>query len=109
MRYQTEWRIVSAAYFTVAGSILISGLSLPARSIWYVVCAWLFLGTAIAWAWRPPVAARLSIGPVLVLAGLFRYCSAPGDWLFLAGVLGIAAFFIIKTFRSYPSPKSIWH
>ena len=106
MRFQTEWRIASAAYFTVAGSVLISGLSLPARSVWYLVSAWLFLGTAIAWAWRPPVAARLSIGPVLVLAGLFRYCSAPGDWLFLGGVLGVAVFFIIKTLRSYPAPKS---
>ena len=69
-------------------------LSLSARSVWYVVCARLFLGTAIAWAWRPSVAVRLSIGPVLVLAYLFRYCISPGDWLFLAGVLGIAAFFI---------------
>jgi hypothetical protein len=41
------------------------------------------------------------------LAGLFRYCSAPGDWLFLGGVLGIAVFFIVKTLRSYPAPKSI--
>jgi hypothetical protein len=65
----------------------------------------LFLGSAIFWAWRPPVAARVSIAPVLVLAGLFRYCSSPGDWLFLGGILGIAAFFIIKTFRSYPAPK----
>jgi hypothetical protein len=107
MRYQTEWRIASATYFTVAGSILISGLSLSAPSAWYVVCSWLFLGSAVAWAWRPAVAARLSIGPVLVLACLFRYCSSPGDWLFLGGVLGIAAFFIINTFRSYPASKSI--
>jgi hypothetical protein len=107
MRYQTEWRIASASYFTVAGSILISGLSLPDRGVWYLVSAWLFLGTAIAWAWRPPVAARLSIGPVVVLAFLFRYCSAPADWLFLGGVLGIAVFFIAKTLRSYSVPKPV--
>jgi hypothetical protein len=107
MKYQTEWRIASAAYFTIAGSILVSGLSLGASSALYPVAAWLFFATAIAWAWRPTVAARLSIGPVVVLAFLFRYCSTPGDWLFLGGVLGIAAFFIIKTFRSYPAPKSV--
>jgi hypothetical protein len=106
MKYPTEWRIASAAYFTVAGAVLISGMSLTAPSAWYVVSAWLFFGCAIAWAWRPAIAARLSIAPVLVLAGLFRYCSAAGDWLFLGGVLGIAVFFIIKTFRSYPAPKS---
>ncbi len=107
MKYQTEWRILSAAYFTIAGSNLISGLSLGAPSLWYPVCAWLFLLSAVAWAWRPIVAARLSIGPVVVLAFLFRYCSSAGDWLFLGGVLGIAAFFIIKTLRSYPPPKSV--
>ena len=106
MTYPTEWRIASATYFTVAGSILISGLSLTAPSVWYVVSAWLFLASAIAWAWRPVVAARLSIVPVLFLAGLFRYCTSAGDWLFLGGVLGIAVFFIIKTFRSYPAAKS---
>ena len=106
MKYPTEWRIASAIYFTLAGSVLLSGLSLTAPSAWYVVSAWLFFGSAIAWAWRPVVAARLSIGPVLVLAGLFRYCTAAGDTLFLGGVLGIAVFFIIKTFRSYPAPKS---
>jgi hypothetical protein len=105
--YQAEWRIASTIYFIVAGSILISGLSLAAPSVWYLVCAWLFLGSAIAWAWRPVVAARLSIGPVLVLAGLFRYCSSAGDTLFLGGVLGIAAFFIIKTFLSYGSQQSL--
>jgi hypothetical protein len=56
--------------------------------------------------WRPVVAARLSIVPVLFLAGLFKYCTSAGDTLFLGGVLGIAAFFIIKTFRSYSAPKS---
>jgi len=105
MRYRSEWRILSAGYFLVAGAILIDGLSLAAPHVWYVVFAWLFLACAVAWAWRPPVAAGLSIAPVLGLAGLFRYCHSPEDWLFLAGILGIASFFIFKTFRSYDSPK----
>ena len=107
MKYPTEWRIASALFFTAAGSILISSLSLAAPSVWYLVCAWLFLGCALAWAWRPAVAARLSIGPVVGLAFLFPHCNETGDRLFLGGVLGIAVFFIVKTFRSYPVAKSI--
>jgi hypothetical protein len=107
MKYQTEWRILSAAYFTLAGSSLIFGLSQAAASAWYLLVAWLFLASAIAWAWRPAVAARLSVGPVLVLALLFRYCSSLGDWLFLGGILAVAIFFIVKTLRSYPAPKTI--
>jgi hypothetical protein len=107
MKYPAEWRIVSAAYFTLAGSSLIFGLSQAAASAWYLLVAWLFLATAIAWAWRPAVAARLTVAPVVVLALLFRYCSSLGDWLFLGGILAVSAFFIIKTLRSYPAPKPI--
>lgn len=102
MKYQTEWRIASAAFFAMAGSTLIYGLSWSTPSVWFLVCAWLFLGSAIAWAWRPALAARLSVAPVLALAYLLKYCSSPGDWLFLGGILAVAAFFIIKAFLSYP-------
>jgi hypothetical protein len=102
MKYRSEWRIASAIYFGVAGSLLISGLSLAAPSRWFVFLAWLFAASAIAWAWRPPVAAVLSTGAVFGLVFLFRYCSSLGDGLFLGGVLGIASIFIITTFRFYP-------
>ena len=102
MKYRSEWRIASAIYFGVAGSLLISGLSLAAPSRWFVFLAWLFAASAIAWAWRPPVAAVLSTAAVFGLIFLFRYCSSVGDSLFLGGVLGIASIFIITTFRFYP-------
>jgi hypothetical protein len=107
MKYQAEWRIASAIYFAVAGSVLISSLSLAAPSGWYVLFAWLFAGSAIAWAWSPTHAAALSIGPVLGLAFLLQYCKSAGDWLFLGGVLGIAVLFIVTTFHSYPARKPI--
>jgi hypothetical protein len=102
MKYRSEWRIASAIYFAVAGSLLISGLSLAAPSRWFVFLAWSFAASAIAWAWRPPVAAVLSTAAVFGLIFLFRYCSSVGDGLFLGGVLGIASIFIITTFRFYP-------
>jgi hypothetical protein len=102
MKYRSEWRIASAIYFAVAGSLLISGLSLAAPSRWFVFLAWSFAASAIAWAWRPPVAAVLSTAAVFGLIFLFRYCSSVGDGMFLGGVLGIASIFIITTFRFYP-------
>src|SRR3984893_10261521 len=102
MKYRSEWRMASAIYFAVAGSLLISGLSLAAPSRWFVFLAWAFAASAIAWAWRPPVAAALSTAVVFGLIFLFRYCSSVGDGLFLGGVLGIASIFIITTFRFYP-------
>jgi hypothetical protein len=102
MKYRSEWRIASAIYFTVAGSLLISGLSLAAPSRWFVFLAWSFAASAIAWAWRPPVAAVLSTAAVCGLMFLFPFCSSLGDGLFLGGVLGIASIFIIATFRFYP-------
>jgi hypothetical protein len=102
MKYQAEWRIASAIYFTVAGSILISSLSLGAPSQWYVLYAWLFAGSAIAWAWRPTVAAVISIGPVVGLAFFLQYCKSSGDLVFLGVVLGIALIFIVTTLHSYP-------
>ena len=102
LKYRSEWRMASAIYFAVAGSLLISGLSLAAPSRWFVFLAWLFAASAIAWAWRPPVAAVLSTAAVFGLIFLFRYCSSVGDGLFLGGVLGIASIFIITTFRFYP-------
>jgi len=102
MKYRAEWRMASAIYFGVAGSLLISGLSVAAPSRWFVFLAWSFAASAIAWAWRPPVAAVLSSAAVFGLIFLFRYCSSLGDGLFLGGVLGIASIFIITTFRFYP-------
>ena len=102
MKYRSEWRIASAIYFTIAGSLLISGLSQAAPSQWFVFLAWLFAASAIAWAWRPPVAAVISTGAVFGLIFLFRYCTSLGDGLFLGGVLGIASIFIIMTLRFYP-------
>ena len=101
MKYQAEWRIAAAIYFTVAGSILISSLSLGAPSQWYVLYAWLFAGSAIAWAWKPTVAAVVSIGPVVGLAFFFQYCKSGGDLVFLGVVLGIAVLFVATTLRSY--------
>jgi hypothetical protein len=101
MKYQAEWRIASAIYFIVAGSILISSLSLGAPSAWYVLYAWLFAGSAIAWAWRPIVAAVISIGPVVGLAFFLQYCKSSGDWVFLGVVLGIAIVFIVTTLRFF--------
>jgi hypothetical protein len=102
MKYRSEWRIASAIYFAIAGSLLISGLSLAAPSQWFVFLAWSFAASAVAWAWRPRVAAAISAGAVFGLIFLFRYCSSLGDGLFLSGVLGIASIFIIMTFRFYP-------
>ncbi len=42
MKYRSEWRIASAIYFAIAGSLLISGLSLAAPSQWFVFLAWSF-------------------------------------------------------------------
>jgi len=78
MKYQTEWRIASAAYFTIAGSIF-DFWSVARRFECFVPRGCMaVLSQPRLLAWRPPIAARLSIGPVVVLAFLFRYCSTPG-------------------------------
>src|ERR1700730_18336362 len=102
MKYRSEWRIASPIYFAVADSLLISGLSLAAPSRWFVFLAWSFAASAIAWAWRPPVAAVLSTAAVFVLIFLFRYCSSVGGGLFLGVFRGTSSIFIITTFRFYP-------
>jgi hypothetical protein len=96
---QKALRIASAVYFGVAGVIVSLALSLSGPSFWYVICAYAFTLTAIGWAWRPSIAAGLSIGPVIGLAFLFQYCAKTVYGLYLGGILAVAVVFVMLAFR----------
>jgi hypothetical protein len=96
---QKALRIASAVYFGVAGVIVSLALSLSGPSFWYVICAYAFTLTAIGWAWRPSIAAGLSIGPVIGLAFLFQYCAKTVYGLYLGGILAVAVVFVMLALR----------
>ncbi len=98
MKSDSMLRFGSAAYFGLTGLLLIAVVFLAAPRFWFFACACLYTLTAIAWAWRPHVAAALSVGPLLGLASLFRYCDGRCYWT-LAIVLVIAGGLLVYALR----------
>jgi hypothetical protein len=80
-RNMTVLRAVGALLFIVGGGLLalMSGVG-AAPSFWYVVCYCALPIVGIVWFWQPPVAAALSIGPLISVIALLHYVS--GMWAF---------------------------
>jgi hypothetical protein len=92
-------RIVAGTLFTVGGICLTLALLLGTPSFWYFpcVCALIPLGF-VWWFCQPPLAAALSVGPLVAAAALLRFVS--GTWFaILAGCLIIAVAFVLLALR----------
>jgi hypothetical protein len=96
---QTISRIAAGTLFTVGGICLTLALLLGTPSFWYFpcVCALIPLGF-VWWFCQPPLAAGLSVGPLVAVAALLRFVS--GIWFaILAGCLIAAAAFVLLALR----------
>ena len=71
--------------------VLLSAVGAP--SFWYVPCAYALPVLGLVWAWRPRVAAGLSVGPLASVIGLIRYL--PGLWLACGIVCLLTAILIV--------------
>jgi hypothetical protein len=76
----TVLRVVGALLFIVGGCSLILMSLLGGPSLWYFVCFCTLPIVGMVWFWRPPLAAALSIGPLISVAALLHYVS--GMWAF---------------------------
>lgn len=92
-------RIVAGTLFTIGGMCLTLALLLGTPSFWYFpcVCALIPLGF-VWWFCQPPLAAALSVGPLVAAAALLRFVS--GTWFaILAGCLITAVAFVLLALR----------
>jgi hypothetical protein len=87
MKARRELRVGGAVYFGLAGLALVLALSLGTPSFWYWVCGVLFTLTAVAWTWRPDIAAGLAVGPLAGLLFLFQYTGPTKRSWYLAAIL----------------------
>jgi len=72
-------RAVGAPLFIVGGCLLILMSALGAApSVWYFFCYCALPIIGVVWLWRPPLAAALSIGPLISLVAMMLY--VPGMW-----------------------------
>jgi hypothetical protein len=71
----TIFRIVAVTLFALGGTYLVLVASLGAPSFWYVPCFYALPLLGVLWAWRPRVAAALSIGPLISVIALLSYLS----------------------------------
>ena len=71
----TVLRVAGGLLFVVGGGSLVLMSLLGGPSLWYFVsfCALPILG--IVWFWKPPLAAALSIGPLISVIALLHYAS----------------------------------
>jgi len=74
----TVLRVAGGLLFVVGGGSLVLMSLLGGPSLWYSLsfCALPILG--IVWFWKPPLAAALSIGPLISVIALLHYAS--GMW-----------------------------
>lgn len=101
-------RVVGPPIFIVGGGLLVLMSAVGAApSMWYFIsfCAIPILG--LVWLWRPPLAAALSIGPLISVVALLRYAS--GMWAYsrlwagavIAGIL-VAVVLVVTALRGFP-------
>jgi len=89
------WRILAGTLFTIGGICLTLAALLGVPSFWYIpcVCALIPLGF-VWWLCEPPLAAALSVGPLVAATALLRFVS--GTWFyFFAGCLTVATAFVV--------------
>jgi hypothetical protein len=72
MKERLPFRMIAGAFFALTGFFLIHVLSEFRATFWHQACAWAFALGAVAWCWRPDIAAGLSLGPTLGLVFSFR-------------------------------------
>jgi hypothetical protein len=75
---QTIRRGVGAVLFIIGGGALALISLFAGPSLWYVLCFSTLPIVGIIWIWRPPLAASLSIGPLISVCALLVYAS--GMW-----------------------------
>jgi hypothetical protein len=101
-------RAVGAALFIIGGcSLTLMGMVGAAPSLWYFFCYCALPIIGIVWLWRPPLAAALSIGPLISVVALLQHAS--GMWGFsrswaaavIAG-LTVAAVLVVAALRGFP-------
>jgi hypothetical protein len=101
-------RAVGASLFIIGGCLLILMSAVGAApSLWYFFCYCALPLIGILWVWRPPLAAALSIGPLISIVTLLRYAS--GMWassrswaaIVIAG-LAAAVVLVVAALRGFP-------
>jgi len=105
------FRTVATALFAAGGAclVLISLAGIP--SWWYFPCFCALPMLSIVWAFKPRIAAGLSVGPLIAAAAWVRYeyVAGPWFWVILCGL--VAACLLMATaarnFRSIRIPLSL--
>jgi hypothetical protein len=105
----TILRIIGALLFIIGGGALtLMSLAGAAPSLWYFLCFCALPIVGIIWIWRPPLAAGLSIGPLISVGALLVYVS--GMWAFsrmsaAAVIVGLttAIVLVVTALRGFPS------
>jgi hypothetical protein len=109
----TILRAIGALLFIIGGgSLTLMSLVGAAPSLWYFLCFCALPIIGIIWIWRPPLAAALSIGPLVAVGALLRYVF--GMWAFsrvwaASVTVGLAAAIVLvvialRGFRSWRLP-----
>ncbi len=105
-------RLVGAALFIIGGcSLILMGMIGAAPSLWYFLCYCVLPIIGVVWLWRPPLAAALSIGPLISVVALLQHFS--GMWAVsrswavavIAGLTG-AAVLVVAALRGFPKWRS---
>jgi hypothetical protein len=105
----TILRVIGALLFIIGGrALILMSLVGAAPSPWYFLCFCALPLVGIIWIWRPPLAAALSIGPLISVGALLVYVS--GMWAFsrvwaLAVIVGLttATVLVVTALRGFPS------
>jgi len=105
----TVLRVIGALLFIGGGGgLTLMSLVGAAPSFWYFPCFCALPIVGFIWIWRPPLAAALSIGPLISVGALLLYVS--GMWAFSRGwagavVVGLttALVLVVAALRGFPS------
>src|ERR1700733_9730268 len=99
-------RVIGALLFIMGGGVLIL-MSVAAPSCWYFPCFCALPIVGFIWIWRPPLAAALSLGPLIAVSALLFYVT--GVWTFSrvwagAVVVGLttAIVIVVAALRGFP-------
>ncbi len=96
----TITRALAWPLFIIGGGCLTLASLMGAPSFWYIPCACALIPLGFVWLLcRPSVAAALSIGPLVAVAGLLRFLR--GAWLAgLAACLVVAVILVLVALRN---------
>lgn len=103
-------RAVGASLFIMGGGWLTLMSMLAGPSFWYFPCSCALFLIGLVWIWRPPLAAALSVGPLLSVLALTQYPVGYGVRASTDTVVTIAAFLlavliVVVALRNYSGWK----